>query len=77
MRGVIEMEKENLYVSEAFKEALEKLNSTIDQQRKIQSTYVNYTKEYGEALKEEIKLLKLKNKAIDTESQKLKKKLSR
>jgi TP901 family phage tail tape measure protein len=67
--------KESIYVSDEYKKALDEINLSIEKLEKIQSKYPTYSKQYQDALKEEIKQLKEKKGLIDNQTKSLEKQI--
>lgn len=60
--------QQSTYVTDKFKQKMEELNLAIEKQKNIQSKYPTWSKQYQNSIKEEIKLLEQKKKAIDNEA---------
>lgn len=67
--------EESIYVSDKYKKKIEEINLAVEKQNKIQSKYPTWSKKYQDSLKEEIKLLKEKKKAVDAEAKSLQKQI--
>ncbi|MFJ7680346.1 phage tail tape measure protein [Peribacillus sp. NPDC097198] len=64
--------KNSIYVADKFKEAIEKVNLALAKQQAIQSKYPQYSKQFRNALKEEIKQLEKKEKLLSDQAKSLK-----
>ncbi len=65
----------SIYVSDKFKQALEKINLQLEKQTALQESLPKHSKKYRDALQKEINLLKEKNKLIKDEQKNLEKQI--
>ncbi len=65
----------SIYVSDKFKQALEKLNLQLEKQKALQESLPKHSKKYRDALQKEINLLKEKNKLIKDEQKSIEKQI--
>lgn len=63
------------YVTDKFAEAIEKVNIALAKQQAIQSKYPKYSKQYRNAIKEEIKQLEKKEKLLTSQAKSLDKQI--
>lgn len=63
------------YVTDKFAEAIEKVNIALAKQQAIQSKYPRYSKQYRNAIKEEIKQLEKKEKLLTSQAKSLEKQI--
>lgn len=65
-----------IYVSDKFKQALEKVNFEIEKQQKLKAKFPKYTNDYQKSLKTEIELQKQKKELLEAQSRALEKQIS-
>ncbi|WP_212963894.1 phage tail tape measure protein [Siminovitchia fordii] len=65
----------SIYVSDKFKQALEKINLQLEKQRALQESLPKHSKKYRDALQKEIKLLEEKNRLINNQTKSLEKQI--
>lgn len=63
--------KEMVYITDEFKNAIDELNTKLKEQQAIKNKFPKHSKEYRDALKKEIELLKKKGTLIDKERKSL------
>ncbi|QJI52488.1 tail tape measure protein [Psychrobacillus phage Perkons] len=63
--------KNSIYITDAYKQALEKLNLELEKQRAIKSKYPTYSKEHQNALKNEIALMEQQKKLTEEQAKSL------
>ena len=65
----------SVYVSDKFKQALEKVNAELERQNQIQAKFPQHSKEYQKSIKVEIDLLKQKKKLLEDQARTLEKQI--
>jgi TP901 family phage tail tape measure protein len=68
-------DRENIYVADKFKQALEKLNLEIEKQQKLREKYPEYATEYRNSLEKEIKLENERKKLLQERYDELQKQI--
>lgn len=63
--------KESIYVSDKYKQALEKINLEIEKQQALQAKFPDYSKQHRDSLQKEIKLQKDKTKILQQQANEL------
>ena len=67
--------KESIYITDKFKEALEKVNAEIEKQHLLRSGMTDYSQEYRNSLQLEIKLEQEKKKLLEEQAAELQKQI--
>lgn len=63
--------KESIYISDQYKLAIDAINTALEKQRSIKQKFAEYSKEYQNALKAEIDLLKQQKQLVDSQAKSL------
>lgn len=64
-------DKQSIYITDKYKQALEELNAAIEKQNKLQNDYPKHSAQYRSALQNELKLQKQKLKLIQDQAKAL------